>query len=125
MLAIYIIIIVQGTEQTSDQKKKTLYPTYYQTFDFNVQLSENPEFRPLITLQLYDKDTLQSKFLGIAQYNLSDCLVTKDPKVRDTKDPVWIDFYHTEPGDSQGSVLVSATIIILDVIHLYYYYYYK
>ena len=96
-------------------KWKTLYPTYYETFDFSVQMTREHEFMPMVTLQLYDQDTIGSEKMGVSHFNLNDAMFT-DVNAWNTlpyEDPKWIDFFFEEPGDGQGHVLVSVMVIPL------------
>ena len=45
----FMKIKFNGKEQESSRKEKTLYPTYYETFDFHCDLSPEKEFMPMVS----------------------------------------------------------------------------
>jgi len=45
-----------GESLDSAKKKKTRFPTFYQSFDFDATMSPDPEFMPLVTFRLFDID---------------------------------------------------------------------
>ena len=94
-------------------KYKTLYPTYYETFDFSVQMTREPEFMPMVTFQLFDQDSVGSEKMGVAHFNLNDAMYADSWDTPAFEDPKWVDFFFEEPGDGQGHMLVSAMVIPL------------
>ena len=52
----YLVLKFKGkTTEPTETKKKTLYPQYYQTFDFPVVMCSDVEFMPLLSLFAYDQ----------------------------------------------------------------------
>jgi len=96
-------------------KSKTLYPTYYETFDFTVEMTPEKEFMPMVTLQAFDHNKFTfDKKLGIAHFNLNQAMTSLDSTVDNYLDPEWVPFFFEEEGDGQGSALVSAMIVPID-----------
>ena len=46
----YLKIKFNGKEQESSRRNETLYPTYYETFDFHCDLSPEKEFMPMVMI---------------------------------------------------------------------------
>ena len=86
------------------KKKETLYPTYYETFDFRVTMTPEKEFMPMVTFQAFDQDDFTSERLGIAHYNLSNAMTSLDPATVPYKDPEWVYFFDKQPGDGQVDI---------------------
>jgi len=107
----WLAIKFNGQHAETDRKTKTLYPTYYQTFDFDTVLSDKREFMPLVTFLLYDQDLTGSEYMGTAQFNLLDASMSDEGPA---KDPQWIPFFKEEPGDGEGELLVSVELIRKD-----------
>jgi hypothetical protein len=111
----FIKVRFGGETKKSSNKYKTLYPTYYETFDFEVTMSQSKEFMPIVTFALYDRDFGGTEeYLGVAQFNMVDAISSIDPRVAVTKDPQWCSFFYNEPGDSQGAVLVNVICCLAD-----------
>lgn len=107
-----------GKELRTPVKKKTLFPTYYQTFVFeDVQLAnaDNFAYAPPVSVRLYDEDAFGagSEYLGRCMYHMKDAVVTEQPENEITKlpDPIWRDFFFEVPKDSQGQVLMLVQLV--------------
>lgn len=103
----------QGATQTSDKKKKTVFPVYYQTLIFdNIVIPDynNFAFANQVCLRLYDSDLDGDDYLGTTFFNLKDAVITPDPD-DPLPDPVWRSFFFEVPGDSQGDVLMQVQLI--------------
>ena len=111
----FIKIKFGGQTQTSSKKKKTLYPTYYETFDFEVTMTQSQEYMPMVTFELFDSDFGgQEEYLGVAQFNMVNAILSVDPNAVVDRDPTWINFFYQDPGDSQGAALVSVVCCLAD-----------
>ena len=94
----------------SDEKFKTLYPTYYQTFDFYSTFCADPEFMPLVTFKLYDIDALNTKeYLGRCSVNIGE-KAGWSIDVESQPNLFWTDLFIELPGDTQGSLLTSVIV---------------
>ncbi len=99
-------------------KKKTLFPTYYETHVLDdVQLPHADKFTyaPPLSIKLYDEDAFgtQSEYLGRTLYYLKDAVVTENPnlKITELPDPQWCEFFFEVPKDSQGEALILVQLI--------------
>lgn len=105
----YFKINLLGQVKTSQHKKKTRYPLYYETLCFDVELPER-EFLPQVNLQLFDQDLIKDEYMAQMFFNLGDAYML--PSLDDPlPDPAYHSLFVEEPGDGQGKVLVAFQLI--------------
>jgi hypothetical protein len=108
----YIIVKIAGQEKQTETRYKTLYPTYYQVFDFDdCQLSNLREYMPPVSFVLWDYDIDGSDYLGTAHFNMNNAYMHG---LDTEKEPSWIPFFKEEMGDSEGEILVKVEIFRKD-----------
>lgn len=118
----YVRVNFMGQMKSSSQRKKTLFPEYYETITFdgvNITDANDFEYASQISFRVFDKDLfpkpgqlLQTDdFIGTAQVPLQDSLRTLDPSQPLARDPKWYDLFKEKPGDGQGRILVAVEIV--------------
>lgn len=99
--------------QKTSVKNETLYPCWYETKTFDVELPLM-EYAPQVNFKLFDKDTFgKDNYLGCCVSDLRYAQRTAHNAVdtEELQDPVWVDFYKELPGDGKGSLLVLVQLI--------------
>ena len=99
--------------QKTRVKDETLYPCWYETKTFDVELPLM-EYAPQVNFKIFDKDTFgKDEYLGCCTYDLKASQKTAHTVVdtEELNDPIWLDFYKELPGDGKGSLLVLVQII--------------
>lgn len=97
-----------GVCKKSEEKKKTRYPLFYQTLVFDCELPDK-EFRPQANIQLWDVDMIRNEYMGQLFFDLKDAFETHPDEP--LPDPSYHDFFVEQPGDGQGSLLVSFQLL--------------
>lgn len=113
----YVKVSFMGIDPPKTKHKdKTLFPCFYESFTFNVELP-TLEYAPQVSFKVFDRDlsTLvgDGDYLGCCTYNLHDAVVThhKDVETDPLPDPMWLDLYKEIPGDGEGALLVLVQMI--------------
>jgi hypothetical protein len=115
----YVKVNFKGKSKKTEYIRKTLYPQWYEVVEFTeLTLPLDPEFRPMVALQVWDHDDLPGKkddSLGVVLYplNSASSLVTRNADAPLPK-PTWHRIFKQKPGDSCGQILLSAHLIELD-----------
>jgi hypothetical protein len=110
----YITVNFMGQSKKTAVKKKTLFPSYYETIIFNdVTIPDGHDFSysPQVNFRLFDEDTFNSdEYLGTFGLDLRSAVVTTDPDA-DLPDPKWYEFFKEVPDDGEGELLVQIQLI--------------
>ena len=116
----------QQSPQESSKREDTCNPTYYETLEFKVNVPKRLDLAPQLCVQLYDHDEGvfdKDDYCGCFFVNLTeavecDCISSGpqqgDLTLQQQRDllptPQWYNLCLQEPGDSEGSVLMSTQI---------------
>ena len=123
----YLEVSFQGATRRTCIRKKTLFPSYYETIVYNeVTISDALKFAyaPQIAFKLWDHDLDAPDYLGQFTYNLKHAVISKydathaSIDIKDTngkvRDPEWYSFFKEEPKDGEGELLVLVQLLPFD-----------
>ncbi|KAG2513554.1 hypothetical protein JM16_007521 [Phytophthora kernoviae] len=119
----YVKVACVGSEGQVSTRMSTRDPVYYETVVLDVELPQNKQFLPKVSLQVYDWDRYDADdYVGGLKFSLVDfpqMSSTEYSKIRASGEysaprPKWYPIYYAKPGDSQGELLLSFDLIKKD-----------
>uniref|UniRef100_K3WXL3 C2 domain-containing protein n=1 Tax=Globisporangium ultimum (strain ATCC 200006 / CBS 805.95 / DAOM BR144) TaxID=431595 RepID=K3WXL3_GLOUD len=119
----YVKVTCGGSEGKVSTRMMTRDPCFYETVVLDVELPQDQEFLPKVSLQVYDWDQWDADdYVGGAKFNLTDfpqLSSTKYTKKRTSGEymvprPKWYPISYLTDGDTEGELLLSFDLIKKD-----------
>lgn len=119
----YVKVTCGGAEGKVSTRMSTRDPTFYETVVLDVELPQDPEFLPKVSLQVFDWDQWDADdYVGGLKFNLTDfphMSSTKHAKLRASGEstvprPKWYPICYTTEGDTEGELLLSFELVKKD-----------
>lgn len=119
----YVKITCAGADGKVTTRMSTRDPCFYETVVLDVELPQDLEFLPKVSLQVFDWDQWDADdYVGGAKFNLTDfphITSTKYSKMRASGEyapprPKWYPICYTKEGDTEGELLLSFDLIKKD-----------
>ncbi|KAG1697428.1 hypothetical protein DVH05_016302 [Phytophthora capsici] len=119
----YVKVACVGSEGQVSTRMSTRDPCFYETVVLDVELPQNEQFLPKVSLQVYDWDRFDADdYVGGLKFSLGDFpqMSSSDySKIRASGEysaprPKWYPICYEKPGDTQGELLLSFDLIKKD-----------
>lgn len=119
----YVKVTCGGADGKVSTRMSTRDPTFYETVVLDVELPQDPEFLPKVSLQVFDWDQWDADdYVGGLKFNLTDfphLSSTKYAKARANGEytvprPKWYPICYTTEGDTEGELLLSFELVKKD-----------
>ncbi|GMF53162.1 unnamed protein product [Phytophthora fragariaefolia] len=119
----YVKVVCVGSEGQVSTRMSTRDPCFYETVVLDVELPQNEQFLPKVSLQVYDWDRYDADdYVGGLKFSLGDFIQVSSSeysKIRASGEyspprPKWYPICYEKPGDTQGELLLSFDLIKKD-----------
>ncbi|KAE9343857.1 hypothetical protein PR003_g8752 [Phytophthora rubi] len=119
----YVKVVCVGSEGQVSTRMSTRDPCFYETVVLDVELPQNEQFLPKVSLQVYDWDRYDADdYVGGLKFSLGDfpqMSSAEYSKIRASGEysaprPKWYPICYEKPGDTQGELLLSFDLIKKD-----------
>ncbi|KAF1773512.1 C2 domain [Phytophthora cactorum] len=119
----YVKVACVGSEGQVSTRMSTRDPCFYETVVLDVELPQNEQFLPKVSLQVYDWDRYDADdYVGGLKFSLVDFPQMSSSvysKIRASGEysaprPKWYPICYEKPGDTQGELLLSFDLIKKD-----------